>query len=136
MKIEVHSCVHEKPQAGNQGAHMIGKASRIAFYAENLPSHPKKEDQKDKPAKTAENARFGEGLYVIIMTVIHDEAIIRRFVERKDFLQGSQSGSQGTVILKNTQAVVQHFRPAPLACLQFFIGRESVECGSDSEPRN
>ena len=53
MKIEVHSRMHQQSQAGDQGAHMIGKAPRIALYIENLPRHPKKGDQKDKAAKAA-----------------------------------------------------------------------------------
>src|SRR5579863_3976411 len=101
MKIEVHSGMHEKPQAGNQRARMIGKVPRIAFYVENFPCRPKKQDQEDKAAKAADRARFGQGLRIIVMAVIYDETIIGRFVEWKDFLQGAQACSQDSVIPKD-----------------------------------
>jgi len=136
MKIEVHSRMNEQPQAGNQGARMIGKAPRIALYVEDLPSHPKKRDQKDKAAKPADRARFGKSLCVIIVTVVYDETIVGRFVKWEDFLQSAQARSQDPVILKNKQSVMQHFHPAPLAGLQFLIAGESVQCGANSQPRN
>ena len=47
MKIEIHSGMHENPQAGNHCAHMVGKASRVAFHGKNLPGFPKKHYEKD-----------------------------------------------------------------------------------------
>ena len=93
MKIEVHSRMNKKPQAGYQSARMIGETLRIAPHAENLPGRPKKKTQKDQPAKAADRARFGKCLCVIVMTMIYDEAIINRFVKWKDFLERTQARS-------------------------------------------
>src|SRR5579863_8255825 len=70
------------------------------------------------------------------MGMIYNQAVVMRFVERKNFLQGAQARSQDPVILKNAQSVVQHLHPAPLAGLQFLIGGESVQRCADSQPRN
>ena len=134
MKIEVHPRMHEQPQAGDQGPRVIGKVSRIAFHIQNFPGHPKKDDQKNEPAKAADRACFGKSLGVIVMAVIYDEAVIIRFVERKDFLQGAQTRSEDTVILKDAQAVVGHFHAAPLDRLQRLVAGKPVECGADSQP--
>ena len=101
MKIEVHARVDQKAEASDQSARMIGEASRIALRAENLPGSPKKKNQKSQPAKAADHARFGKGFRVIIVRVIYDEAVIGRFVKRKDFLQGAQARSQDSVILED-----------------------------------
>src|SRR5579864_6041036 len=101
MKIEVHTRMHEKPQASNQGAGMIGKASRIDPHAENLPGCPKKKTQKNQPAKAAGRARSGKCFCVIVMAMIYDKAIINRFVKWKDFLEGTQARSYDPVILKD-----------------------------------
>ena len=79
MKIEVHSRMHQKPQAGNQGARMIGEDSRIASDVENFPGRPKKKNQKDKSAKAADRARFGQCFRVIVMAVIYDQPVIIPF---------------------------------------------------------
>src|SRR5580692_7390845 len=105
MKIEVHPCVHQKSQARNQSACMIGKISRISLAIENFPGEPKKQDQKNEPAKSTDRACFGKCFRVVVMGMIHDETVVIRLVKRKHLLQSAQPGSDHAVILKNPHRI-------------------------------
>ena len=115
MKVEIHSGVHEEPQAGNQSTCVIGETSRVGGPTKELPGIPEKENQKGKSAKAADGARFSKGLHIVIVAVIHDQAIIKRFVKRKDFLQGAQARPDDPVVLVDVQAALHHFRPEAFA---------------------
>src|ERR1035437_55160 len=115
---------------------MVGEVYRLSIRDKSLPGSPKQQDQKCQSAQPADHACFCQDLCVIIMAVIYHEAVIYGLIERKHFLQRTQSSSCDWVIEENPPGYMQHFNPAGLADLQALVAGEPLKRPADAQPRH
>src|SRR5579871_3682417 len=101
--------MHQKSQTGCKRSSMVGKSARFTFGVQNLPRHPEQQHHNHQAADSAKRARLRERLGVIVVAMIYDQAVIKRFVARKKFLQRSKSGTGNGMGLEDLQTVMQHF---------------------------
>src|ERR1035437_1997191 len=114
---------------------MVGEGHRLSIRDKSIPASPKQQDQKWQPAQPADHACLCQDLCVIIMAVIYHKAVIYGVVERKHFLQRTQSSSCEWVIEENPPGPMQHFNPAALADLQALVSGNPLERPADAQPQ-
>src|SRR5205823_708036 len=108
VKVEIHKRMHQKPCRGHDSRKSQGSGKGKVILAEAGKGFDEQNREKPGTTETAEHTRFGKGFEVVVVRVIDNLAVIKRFVRRIHDLQRARSRAHNRVVQKDVPRAQAH----------------------------
>src|ERR1700739_3300362 len=106
---------------------MKRQIQRILSLSNPPTGRAKEEHQKTDAHDTSNCTRFRKDLHVVVVRVVHDCAVIERFVSREDILESAKAGSCQRMVDENPPGVSYYLSAAVLVHFQLPVSLKAVQ---------
>src|SRR5690242_17630546 len=108
VEVEVDQSVHQKSRASHNSGELQGPGKRKVTLPKKGKGFEKQNPEEPSAAQAAQHARSSKGFQVVVVSVIHDFAVIKSFVGRVHNLQSAESRARERMVQKNAPGATAH----------------------------
>src|SRR6266705_3506182 len=108
VQVEINETMHEKATCSDQSRELQDPCKGITELTQALEGHAQQGDDKPGTTKASEKSRLGKGLKVIVVGVVDNLSVVKRFVGGVHDLQGTESRARYRVIQEDSPRIAAH----------------------------
>src|SRR6266478_4154135 len=108
VQVEIDETMHKKATRSYQSRELQGPCKGITELTQALEGHVQQDDDKPGTTKASEKSRLSKGLKVIVVGMVDNLSVVKRFVGGIDDLQGTESRARDRVIQEDSPGVAAH----------------------------
>src|SRR5260370_31234280 len=108
VQVEIDETMHEKATCSDQSRELQGRCKGISELVQALEGLAQQDDDEPGTTKASEKSRLGKDLKVIVVGMVDNLPVVKRFVGGIDDLQRTESRACDRVIQEDSPGVAAH----------------------------